>query len=137
MIVRKLSYLCAAGVLTCAQSARAQDGPLGFVSKLGTDVDVRSGARIIADELANGGTVLLPDNASGGGGGSTVPQIQLRGGNRQVNDASKTFVQIFPGFRPFVRATQSEVSTVGGCEPRQPLCARRVVRVPSGNVTRM
>jgi hypothetical protein len=43
-------------------------------------------------------------------GGATVPQIQLRGGNVQVNDPAQTFIQIFPGFRPFVRATRSEVS---------------------------
>ena len=41
----------------------------------------------------------------------TVPQIQLRGGNVQVNDGSKDYVQTFTGFRPFVRATQSEVSS--------------------------
>jgi hypothetical protein len=75
------------------------------------DLDVRSGGRIIADELANGGTLLLPDSGSSGAGVVTVPSIQTRGGNLQVNDPSKDgLVQIFPGFRPFVRATQSEVS---------------------------
>ena len=83
--------------------------PLGFVSKLGVDVDVRSGARILADELASG-NVILPDSASPVGGGSTVPQIQLRGGNLQVNDPNGDYIQIFAGFRPFVRFTQSEVS---------------------------
>ena len=42
-----------------------------------------------------------------------TPQIQFRGGNVQVNDPSAPFgdyIQIFPGFRPFVHATQSEVS---------------------------
>jgi hypothetical protein len=99
------------GVLCLVPSAGAQDGVLGFVSKLGTDLDIRSGGRIIADDLANGGTLLLPDTGTGGPGGSTVAQIQTRGGNLQVNDASKDYVQIFTGFRPFVRATQSEVST--------------------------
>ena len=41
----------------------AQDQvPLGFVTKLGIDVDVRSGARILADETLVG-TVILPDQA--------------------------------------------------------------------------
>jgi hypothetical protein len=72
---------------------------------------VRSGGRIRQDELGVG-SVILPDTASPVRGGSTVPQIQLRGGNVQVNDPSVPFgdyIQIFAGFRPFVRATQSEV----------------------------
>ena len=83
--------------------------PLGFVDKLGEEVDVRSGGRILQDELGVG-SVLLPEAASPVGGGSTVPQIKLRGGNVQANVPSGDFVQIFPGFRPFVRATQSEIS---------------------------
>jgi hypothetical protein len=39
---------------------------------------------------------------------SAVPQIQVRGGNVQVNNPAQDFV--LTGFRPFVRATQSEVS---------------------------
>jgi hypothetical protein len=42
--------------------------------------------------------------------GSVVPQIQLRRGNTQVNDPAGDVIQIFTGFRPFVLATQSEVS---------------------------
>jgi hypothetical protein len=98
------------GVLAFVPQARAQDDPRGFVSKLGEEVDIRSGARILADDVANGGTLLLPDNASGAGGVLTEPSIQPRGGNLQVNDPSNDYVQTFPGFRPFVRATQSEVS---------------------------
>src|SRR4029077_5196797 len=40
-----------------------------------------------------------------------VPQLQLRGDNVQANVPSGDYVQVFAGFRPFVRATQSEVST--------------------------
>jgi hypothetical protein len=107
---KKVLCFGALGVLGLMPSAGAQDNVLGFVSKLGTEVDIRSGARILADDLANGGTVLLPDSGTGVSGGSTVAQIQLRGGNLQVNNAANDYVQIFPGFRPFVRATQSEVS---------------------------
>ncbi len=90
--------------------AIAQVGPpTGFVNKLGVELDVRSGGRILQDELA-AGNVILPDSASPVGGGSTVPQIQLHGGNVQVNDPSQDYIQIFAGFRPFVRFTQSEVS---------------------------
>lgn len=88
----------------------AQGPPLGFVTKLGVDVDIRSGARILQDELASN-PVVLPDLAGPVSGGSVVPQIQFRGGNVQVNVPSTDYIQIFTGFRPFVRATQSEVST--------------------------
>jgi hypothetical protein len=94
-----------------ATPAVAQSGPpLGFVSKLGIHVDVRSGGRILQDDLRSG-QIILPDSASPVGGGSTTPQIQLRGDNVQVNDPTLDYTQIFPGFRPFVRSTQSEVST--------------------------
>jgi hypothetical protein len=84
--------------------ALAEDSPqLGFVTKLGIDLDVRSGGRIARDETPPG-TVILPEAASPpGGGGSTVPQIQLRGGNAQANDPALDFIQSFPGFRPFRR----------------------------------
>ncbi len=82
---------------------------IGFVNKLGQEVDVRSGARILADELA-AGNVILPDLAGPVASLPALPQIQLRGGNFQVNNPAQDYVQIFSGFRPFVRATQSEVS---------------------------
>ena len=104
------------GILICAAmlapAVRAQDdGLLGFVSKLGMDMDVRSGARILADDLAASGRIILPDLDGPVSGASVVPQIQLRGGNVQVNNPSGDYVQIFTGFRPFVHATQSEVSS--------------------------
>jgi hypothetical protein len=88
----------------------AQDAPsLGFVNKLGIDVDVRSGGRILQDEAPEG-TIILPDNPTAAGGGSPIPQIQLRGGNLQVNDPELDYIQTFSGFRPFLHFTQSEVS---------------------------
>ena len=88
----------------------AQAPPPGFVTKLGMDVDVRSGARILADDILSG-KVLLPELATPVAGIPAVPQIQLRGGNLQVSDPARDYIQIFTGYRPFVRATQSEVST--------------------------
>jgi hypothetical protein len=89
--------------------AAAQGPNLGFVNKLGIETDVRSGSRILADELSSG-KVILPDAGTPVPALPTVPQIQLRGPNAQVNDPARDYVQIFSGFRPFVRATQSEVS---------------------------
>src|SRR6516164_4113847 len=92
-------------------SAFAQGGPpTGFITKLGQDMDVRSGARILSDDNVVG-NLILPELAGGVGGSPVVPQVQLRGGNVQVNDPAQTLIQIFPGFRPFVRATRSEVSS--------------------------
>lgn len=83
--------------------------PTNFVSKLGIEIDVHSGMQVTADENTSGG-VILPELSGGVAGGSTVPQIHLRGGNAQVNDPAQTLIQTFPGFRPFVRATRSETS---------------------------
>ena len=92
-----------------ANRLAAQGSLTSYVTKLGVDLDVRSGSRVLADDLSS--QVILPDGSEPVSGGSTVPQIQFRGGNVQVNDSTQDFVQIFPGFRPFVHATQSEVST--------------------------
>src|SRR5258708_35946661 len=96
-------------VLICpAALVLAQETPTGFVSKLGVDVDVRSGSRIFADELNAAGSLILPDATTPVPGGFPVPQIKLRGGNVQVNDPAQDYIQIFPLFRPFVHATQIE-----------------------------
>jgi hypothetical protein len=109
--VRILVCVIAFILVVLIETAAAQQSPrLGFVNKLGVEIDVRSGGRVLADELA-AGKVILPDLASPVAGGSVVPQIKLRGGNLQVNNPASDYNQIFPGFRPFVRATQSEVST--------------------------
>jgi hypothetical protein len=106
----KMLCLALATALALVWPALAEDDiPIGFVLKLGEEIDVRSGARILLDELG-AGNLILPEAAGPVSGGSTLPQIQLRGGNFQVNDPSSDYTQIFTGFRPFVRATQSEVS---------------------------
>lgn len=103
-----LSIVVAA--VTGMPAALAQDGSLlGFVTKLGQDMDVHYGTVIPSDDGTLGG-VILPELVGGVAGGLTVPQVQLRGVNVQVNDPTQTFIQIFPGFRPFVRSTRSEVS---------------------------
>jgi hypothetical protein len=107
------NHILFCGLAVCSavfvEPAIAQDPAPTFVTKLGIDIDLRSGARILADEILSG-NVILPDPAPPTLGGLTVPQIQFRGGNVQVNNPSGDYVQIFPGFRPFVHATQSEVS---------------------------
>ena len=56
---------------TLVCTAAAQTGPqLGFVNKLGTEVDVRSGGRILADDIASS-KVILPDLA--------MPVLFIRG----------------------------------------------------------
>src|SRR4051812_6272825 len=97
-------------VLVCNRPARAQEPTIGSVSKLGVELDVRSGARILADELRATGNLILPDASSPVPGVPAVPQIQPRGSNLQANDPGQDYVQTFPGFRPFVHSTQSETS---------------------------
>ncbi len=92
--------------------AVAQDGgqALGHIKKNGIDVDVRSLGRQIADEVQQVGTLVPADDPSAVPGQSVVRQIQTRRGNVQVNDPGLDNIQIFPGFRPFVKFTQSETS---------------------------
>jgi hypothetical protein len=97
------------GVLFTAAPLQAQP-PTSFVNKLGVEQDVRSGMRILIDELTSG-SFALPDDAAPSTTLDVAPQVQLRGANVQANVPSGDFIQQFPGFRPFVRATQSEVST--------------------------
>ncbi len=98
----------AISALATANVAFAQN--TSFVNKLGIDQDVRSGMKVVMDEILTG-SLILPDSPNSPTTLDTVPQIHLRGDNVQANVPSGDYVQIFPGFRPFVRATQSEVST--------------------------
>lgn len=108
---RILQSVLVVSLVTILVAPLAGQGPtVGFVNKLGIEIDVRSGGKILQDELASGQTIL-PDLNSAVVGGSVVPQIQLRGGQLQVNDPQNDYIQVFTGFRPFVRATQSEVSS--------------------------
>ena len=115
---KKLLFVSLAALLgALAVPASAQSGPLtGFVTKLGVELDVRSGGRILQDELA-AGNVILPDSATPVGGGSTVPQIQLRGGNVQVNDPRPGQYPDLSRLPP-VRACHAERSIRGGVRPQ-------------------
>lgn len=112
----KLSCFLATFFLLSVGIALAQDPgddgvpPPWLLRKIGIDIDLRSGSRVFADELAQNGGVILPDEQASPSPFSTVPQVQLRGGNVQVNDPTLDTIQIFPFFRPFVHFTQSETS---------------------------
>ncbi len=108
-VVLGLAVTCLAALVSVPPAVAQEGPPLGFVNKLGQDIDIRSGGRILADELS-AGNVILPDLDTPMAGVPAVPQIQLRGGNVQVNDPAQDYIQIFTGFRPFVHATQSETS---------------------------
>ena len=97
-------------VLTAAAPVQAQEPPTTAVNKLGIDQDVRSGMKVLQDEIL-AGTLTLPDLTSPTTTLDMVPQVQLRGSNTQANAPSGDNIQVFTGFRPFVHATQSEVST--------------------------
>jgi len=53
---------------------------------------------------------LSPDDPRVVPGDPSVPQVQLRGGNLQVNNPALDNIQTFAGFRPFVKYTQSETT---------------------------
>ncbi len=95
--------------LATAPSLRAQVPLTTVVNKLGVDQDVRSGMRILIDEVL-GKTVTLSELSNPVTHLDVDPEMEMRGNNVQVNFPSDDYVQQFIGFRPFVRATQSEVS---------------------------
>jgi hypothetical protein len=99
----------ALSILTIGPAMWAQGSPTSVVNKLGVDQDVRSGMKVLMDEVLSG-TLTLPEFSNPVTHLDVVPQVQLRGDNVQVNFPSGDYVQQFPGFRPFVHATQSEVS---------------------------
>ena len=105
------------GMVSLAQVARAQNGPpLGFITKLGEEIDVRSDGRVLADELARSGGIVLPDVNSPVAGGSTVAQIHLRGGNVQANSTTEDYIQIFR--LPAFRTCHAKRSLDGGLRPQ-------------------
>ena len=93
-----------------ASLASAQSNPNAVLHKNDMEIELRSDARILADEMAATGGVILADPASSSSPFSLVPQVQFRRGNVQVNDPLLDFTQQFTGFRPFLHATQSETS---------------------------
>ncbi|MBI1787463.1 MAG: exo-alpha-sialidase [Acidobacteria bacterium] len=96
---------CAASV-----SVLLADTGLGKVNKKGIDLDLRSNGRAAADEMVATGGIVTLDEVSPVPGESVVPQIQLRGGNVQANDGGLDNIQVFTGFRPYVKFTQSETT---------------------------
>jgi hypothetical protein len=95
--------------LAALASARAQVTPTTVV-KLGYEVELRSDSKIFADEINASGKVILLDEPTSAFALSGVPQIQFRRGNLQANNPLLDNIQMFPGFRSFVHATQSETS---------------------------
>jgi hypothetical protein len=92
-----------------AQNTTAQPRT-GVVTKLGYDFDVRSGGRILGDEMLASANLLLPEIPVPLSGTDKEGESEEVGGNVQVNNPKQDYFQIFTGFRPFVRATQSETS---------------------------
>src|SRR5258707_4518508 len=108
-MVSRIFALSTLGFLLVAAPLRAQS-PTSVINKLGVDQDVRSGMKVLMDEVL-GGALVLPDTPAVSTTLDDVPQVQLRGDNIQANVPSGDYIQQFAGFRPFVHATQSEVST--------------------------
>jgi len=101
------NMLVVAAVVAFGTAGHAQ---VSYIQKLGQDLELRSGARILADDTLSG-KVILPDAATPVQAFVSVPQLQLRGANVQANDPAMDYIQVFSGFRPFVHTTQSETST--------------------------
>jgi hypothetical protein len=107
-----LATIIVAAVFVYADDDEDGPGPT-VVNKGGVEVDERSIGRIVADETLSSDGVILADEVSPVPGLPTFPQVQLREGNQQVNDAGLDNIQVFAGFRPFIEYTQSETSIAG------------------------
>jgi photosystem II stability/assembly factor-like uncharacterized protein len=102
-------------VRAIAQDQTAATAPTtrtGFVTKGALHVDVRSSGKKIADDIAkprvNGLTMPLSSlNIA-----PVVTPATAALDNELSNDPNTDSIQIFPGTRPFVHATQSETSLV-------------------------
>jgi hypothetical protein len=110
-------YLALFGlVIGGALTLTVAGGPLNStfvtaVSKLGMDMELRSDAKILADEVLSGHIMLRSEEPP-----PAIPGMRddnerpLVGPNVQVNDPALDNTQIFPGFRPFLHFTQSETT---------------------------
>ena len=110
-------YLSLIGLLIAgALALTVAGGPLNStfvtaISKLGLDMELRSDAKILADEVLSGHTMLGPEETP-----LAIPGMRddeerpLFGPNVQVNDPALDNTQEFPGFRPFLHFTQSETT---------------------------
>jgi hypothetical protein len=83
---------------------------LTAVSKNGQDLELRSEAKILADEVLSGQVTFSPDEPTTQNTSSGTGEQALVGPNVQVNDPALDNIQIFPGFRPFLHFTQSETT---------------------------
>src|ERR1700730_6456518 len=90
-------------------AASAQVKPT-VVVKNGYEFEIRSDTKIMLDHLAASGRVIPLDEPTDGQGDHDGGGLLFRRGNIQVNNPLLDSIQIFPGFRPFVHATQSETS---------------------------
>lgn len=107
--------LIVVGVLTATTiPSRAQTGGssqfVTAVNKSGMELELRSDAKIMADEALSNRVILGPEEAPTQNVSVTTGKQPLRGPNTQVNDPTLDNTQIFPGFRPFLHFIQSETT---------------------------
>src|SRR5713101_336372 len=83
---------------------------LTAIDKSGVELELRSDAKIMADEILSGQVILGPEEAPTQNVSLDTGKQPLRGPNTQVNDSTLDNAQIFAGFRPFLHFTQSETT---------------------------
>jgi hypothetical protein len=107
---RSVAYPLSLAVAAVLCGASALAAAPGHVTKNGVDVDLRSAGRQVADEVALLGNAVPADAVSPIPGQAVAPQVQLRGGNVQTNDAALDTIYDFGFTRPYLEYTQSETS---------------------------
>lgn len=101
-----IAALLALSALSLAASAQVKPT---VVVKNGYEFEIRSDTKIMLDQLPASGRVIPLDEPTDRSGDDDGGGLQFRRGNIQVNNPLFDSIQIFPGFRPFVHSTQSEL----------------------------
>jgi len=107
-----IATLALAGGLISSTAALddGEDGPPTTIEKKGVDIELRSEGKMMADSAVSQLTLSPDPTPTPVPGENTTPNVKVRGSNLQVSDGGLDNIQIFAGFRPFVKSTQSETT---------------------------
>ena len=111
LVALGVAVATALNISSTAQSGDSGTGTfLTAIDKSGVELELRSDAKIMADEILSGQVILGPEEAPTQNVSLDTGKQPLRGPNTQVNDSTLDNTQIFAGFRPFLHFTQSETT---------------------------
>src|SRR6266849_223601 len=100
LVALGVAVATALSITSPAQSGGSGSGTfLTAITKSGVELELRSDAKILADEVLSGQVILGPEEAPTQNVSLDTGKQPLRGANTQVNDSTRGNTQIFPGSR--------------------------------------